>query len=154
MAMELKTNPNNVMSMLEVSVKGQRETANTLTMMYEAMRELASKAESASGIALDASAKAEMAVSEAREIREEVRNSVWLFPAESNTLHDVVRDRSIELAKFNQVSDEKFTEVVGKIRRRIWSNLKRQFGVAKYIYIPHKNFAEALMFVHDFSLVD
>ncbi|GEO26279.1 hypothetical protein AAC03nite_20640 [Alicyclobacillus acidoterrestris] len=144
----------NIIPMLELSVRNQQETSNTLTMMLEAVKRMAATAEMASATAQEAKAEAQAAATEIREIADEVRNSVWLFPAESNTLHDAVRERSIELAKYNQVSDERFTETVGKIRRRIWSNLKKQFGVAKYIYIPHKSFDEAMRFVQEFSLAD
>lgn len=144
----------NIIPMLELSVRGQQETSNALNMMLEAVKQMAVTAEQASTTAQEARAEAQAAVSEVREIAEEVRNSVWLFPAESNELHDAVRDRSIELAKMNQVPEEKFTETVGKIRRRIWSKLKKQFGVAKYIYIPHKNFQDAMRFVREFSLVE
>ena len=145
---------NNVLSMLELSVKGQKETSTALTMMFEAVKQMTATAETASVLAQDAKAQAEIAVNEAREIRDEVRNSVWLYPAESNNLHDAVRDRSIELAKMNQISDEKFSDVVGKIRRKIWSNLKKQYGVAKYIYIPHKDYQSAMNFIDEFSLLD
>lgn len=151
----------NVFSMLELSVKGQHEMSNTLIHMFEAIKELASKAETASETAQsavkeakNAVAEAQTATNEARLIREEVNNSVWLFPAESGTLHDTVRDRSIDLAKMNQISEESFPTAVGKIRRRIWSDLKKRYGVAKYIYIPHKDFNDAMNFVRGFSLVE
>src|SRR5579875_3835418 len=145
---------NNVFSMLELSVKGQQETTNALTIMYEAMKKMAVTSETASKEAQEAKAQALLAVAEAREIRDEVRNTNYLYPAESNDLHDAVRERSIEIAKMNQVPEEKFTETVGKIRRRIWSDLKKRYGVAKYIYIPHKHYNDAIQFVHEFSLVN
>ncbi|GMA50184.1 hypothetical protein GCM10025857_15410 [Alicyclobacillus contaminans] len=143
-----------IIPMLELSVRNQQETSNALSMMLEAVKQMASAAEQASLTAQEARAEAQTAVTEVREIADEVRNSVWLFPAESNELHDAVRERSIELAKMNQVSEERFTETVGKIRRRIWSNLKKRYGVAKYIYIPHSQYTDAMDFVQNFSLVD
>jgi hypothetical protein len=86
---------------------------------------------------------------------QEVRDSVTLIDAECDFVQAAVRVKSNELTKHRfKDSDMKFKEVVGRYRRLIWSNLKKNFSVAKYSHIRRIDFDDAIEFIKDFQPED
>ena len=93
--------------------------------------------------------------SQVEEMVQEVRDSVTLTDAECYDLQCAVHSRSILLTKdrYNE-AEEKFSVVVGKYRRLIWSKLKQHFSVARYTHIRRVDFQKAMDFVRNFQPED
>ena len=141
MSNQLPVQSNNVISFLEMSVRNQKEQANAMEVMILEMKRIENNV---------------MAIEEnIVRLAEQIKDENRLLPAEVDDLYNAVVAKSNEIAKANYSGPEnEFTKYVGKIRRVIWSKLKKHCGVSKYIHIKRKDFEDALKFIQRFSLVD
>ena len=78
-----------------------------------------------------------------------------LLPGEVDDLYNNVCDRSIKLVRQMGIQDEEeFKKEVGKTRRRIWTKLKKNFGISKYINLQRKYYDEAMDFSREIKWTD
>lgn len=132
---------NQVYSFLQKSLEHQREQGTALEVMLGRMIEIETNVNETA---------AEIKVL-AKQIKDENR----LLPAEIDDLWVAVREKSTELAKYRHAEeDEKFSRVVGKYRKNIWSKMKRKFGTSKYIHLKRVDFPAAMEFVESFDPED
>jgi hypothetical protein len=140
MSQELATQ-NNVYGFLQKSLENQSQQGQALQLMLNRMIEI-------EGNVSEAHVEIKML---AKEIRDENR----LLPAEVDDLYNIVRERSVSLAKGLSIEDEdEFGKTVGKIRRLMWRKLNKKFGTSKYIHIRRKDLEDVLVFVKKFRIED
>ncbi|QUL57530.1 ORF6C domain-containing protein [Paenibacillus tritici] len=141
-------NQGNMLAMLENQLKQSEAQGTAVRMMFEEMK---SMHENMQEMKLDVNEKFE----ECQIMVQEVRDSVTLIDAECDLVQAAVRVKSNELTKHRfKDSDMKFKEMVGRYRRLIWSNLKKNFSVAKYSHIRRIDFEDAIEFIKDFQPED
>lgn len=130
-----------VYSFLQKSIESQREQGNAMEIMLNRMMEIENGVnETAAEISILA-----------KQIKDENR----LLPAEIDDLFMAVLSKSTELAKVrHNEEDEKFTKIVGKYRKNIWSKMKKKFGTSKYIHTKRIDFQPSLDFVKNFDPED
>lgn len=130
-----------VYSFLQKSIESQREQGNAMEVMLNRMMEIENGVnETAAEISILA-----------KQIKDENR----LLPAEIDDLFMAVVNKSTALAKIrHNEEDEKFTKIVGKYRKNIWSKMKKKFGTSKYIHIKRIDFTPAIDFVNSFDPED
>ncbi len=142
------SNHQDVFSVLEMSVKNQKEQAGTIALMFEAIKQTVQTIQEA---------EARISISENRIqlIADKIDREVRLFPSEVGDLFQAVVRKSSSEAKLHKAqTDEGFPALAGRIRRKIWSELKKRYSVSKYIEIPRKDYEDALAFVERFSIAD
>ncbi len=147
MGMPMPTHQN-VFSVLELSVKNQQEQAGTIALMFEAIKQTVQTVQEA---------ESRISISESRiqSIADKIDREVRLFPSEVGELFQAVVRKSNSEAKLHKMdTEEGYPVLVGRIRRKIWSELKKRYSVSKYIEIPRKDFEDAMDFVERFNIAD
>lgn len=148
MSKELVTNQTQVYSFMEMSLKNQREQVGAMEMLLQNMLGVEKRVD-------EKLVKVEKVESRIEELAKELRDENRLLPAEIDDLFMSVVAKSTELAKIrHKEEDEKFTRIVGKYRKNIWSKLKKKFGVSKYIHIKRIDYQPAMDFVNGFDPED
>lgn len=150
MSMEIgRTLPqSNVIPFLERSIENQRQQLVQSELILSKIREIEANVS-------EKAADVERMKSDIQVLAREIRDENRLLPAEIDDLYHAVVDRSIEVAKKEvEPSEEDFPKHVGKIRRRIWSEMKKRYGASKYIHIKRKDFQGAMSFVDSFKMSD
>lgn len=138
----------NVIPFLEKSIENQRNQLVQSEAILSHIRQIeASVTEKAMEV--------EQIKSDIELLAKEIHDENRLLPAEIDDLYNAVVAKSIQAARHERdESDEEFTKVIGRIRRRIWSEMKKRFGASKYIHIRRKDYQGAMDFVKSFKMSD
>lgn len=135
-------------SFIDLSVRNQREQLNAMELILQEINGVEERVN-------DKLVKVEKIESKMEELAKQITDENRLLPAEIDDLWVAVRDKSTELAKHRHTEDEdKFSRVVGKYRKNIWSKMKRKFGTSKYIHLKRVDFPAAMEFVENFDPED
>ena len=81
-----------------------------------------------------------------------------LLPAETDDIYKAVVERSVHLVKSvypeGAIGNEEFKKEVGLMRRRMWSRIKKRYGVSKYIHMKRKDYDDALQYIKRMTILD
>ena len=92
-------------------------------------------------------------------LEKKVDDQIRLFPSEIDDLYNAVASKSVYLTRQmnhdnHEISEPDFKKEIGLTRRRIWSKLKKRYGVSKYIHIKRKDFDDAISYINNVKWVD
>lgn len=130
-----------IFSILEAQLKRQDEQGQTIHTMFDSIKLM--YGEFTQGMA------------DMKVMVQEVRDSVTLINAECDLMQSAVASKSINLTKDRYTEEQDaFPKVVGKYRRLIWSQLKKQYGVPKYNCLRRVDYQGAIDFISNFRVED
>lgn len=135
-------------SLIDLSVRNQREQLHAMELILQEINGVEERVN-------EKLVKVEKIESKMEELAKQITDENRLLPAEIDDLYMAVVEKSTELAKYrHQEEEEKFSRIVGKYRKNIWSKMKRKYGTSKYIHLKRADFPSAMEFVETFDPED
>jgi len=145
----------NVVEIVERSIENSENQLSAMKAMLEQVKLISNETKLVSEKVYVLANDVSEAKKEISQFEKEFKDTNRLLPSEIDELFMSVVDKSTELAKVrNHEEDEKFTKIVGKYRKMIWSKLKKRFGVSKYIHIKRVDFEPCMEFIKSFNPED
>jgi|GEM_PF-4055808 len=122
--------------------------AKAIELMYRKMIEMQKDTE-------NNVAKIEEVKEDIIQLKKDIEVQIGLSDAEAGVLQVTVHKKATSLCWLKVDKEHvQFCNWIGKIRARIWAQLKMKFEVKQYVKIPRKNFRNAIEFVNSITFDD